>query len=60
MLGPAEILARSPLFSSLPELHRAQIAPHLAGAQYAAGAEIVRQGDAADALYLLASGSAGV
>ncbi|RYG62999.1 cyclic nucleotide-binding domain-containing protein, partial [bacterium] len=57
---PVVLLEKSPLFAALAPAHRQQIAGYLTRHDYAAGAEIVRQGDPGDALYLVATGSVGM
>jgi type IV pilus assembly protein PilB len=56
----ADLLAQSPLFAGLAPLHREQIAPHLTRHAYEPNAEIVRQGDPGDALFVIETGSVGV
>ena len=60
MLPPTELLAQNPLFSSLSPQHREQIAARLTRHEIAANTAIVRQGDPADALFLIESGLVGV
>ena len=56
MSSPVELIAQSALFSGLTPQHRDQIAAHLTRHEIPANTEIVRQGDAADALFLIESG----
>ncbi len=60
MLSPVELLGQNPLFAGLPAPHRDQIAPHLTRHDHPANADIVKQGDPGDALFILAAGSVGV
>ena len=60
MATPAELLAQNPLFSALAPLHREQLLPHLTRHEFAVNADVVKQGDPGDALWILGSGSVGV
>ena len=60
MLSPNDLLAQNPLFSSLSPQHREQIAARLTRHEIAPNTAIVRQGDPADALFLIESGLVGV
>ena len=60
MEASAALLSNSPLFSGLSAAHREQIAPHLTRHDFAPNAEIVKQGEVGDSLYLLESGTIGV
>lgn len=55
-----ELLLQNPICSSLPPLHLDQVAARLTKQECAVGAEIVRQGEPGDALYLIESGAVGV
>src|SRR6187551_158561 len=56
MIAPADLLAQSPLFAALVPQHRDQLAAHLTRHEVPPNTEIVRQGDPADALYLIETG----
>ncbi len=56
MNAPVELIAQSALFGGLTPQHREQIAAHLTRHEIPPNTEIVRQGDAADALFLIESG----
>ncbi len=60
MPGPLDLLAKSVLFEGLNPVQREWIAARLIRQDVPAGADIVRQGEAGDALYLIESGSVGV
>lgn len=60
MTAPAELLARSPLFGVLPQVARDQIAQRMTEVPVASGAEVLRQGERPDAVYLVASGVLGL
>ncbi len=60
MSQPLELLAQSPLFSIFTAAQLEQVVPHLARKEFAAGAEIVRQGEPSDAMYVIESGAVGV
>jgi type II secretory ATPase GspE/PulE/Tfp pilus assembly ATPase PilB-like protein len=55
-----DLLASSALFADFPEKHREQLAVRLTRHEYPPNADIVRQGDPGDALYLIESGTVGV
>jgi MFS family permease len=52
-----EILRRNPIFAPLPPAALETLASRLVPEQHAAGAEIVRQGEAADRFYIISDGS---
>jgi anion transporter len=56
----ARLLRHVDLFARLDRVTLAKLAAHLQPLFYAAGSTILRQGDAADAFYLVASGSVSV
>jgi HlyB family type I secretion system ABC transporter len=56
----ASALGKLPLLEFLPPIVRAQVARRFVPVSYAFGAVIVREGDVADALYVLVSGRARV
>src|SRR5687768_2738417 len=60
MLSPNDLLAQNALFTSLSPQHREQIAARLTRHEIAPNTAIVRQGDPADALFLIESGLVGV
>ncbi len=60
MVSPSELLAQTQLFGSLPPQHRDQIAARLTRHEIAANTSIVRQGEPADALFLIEAGLVGV
>jgi type II secretory ATPase GspE/PulE/Tfp pilus assembly ATPase PilB-like protein len=60
MPGPVDLLARSVLFEALSPQQREWIAARLTRHEIPAGSDIVRQGEAGDACYLIESGSVGV
>jgi type IV pilus assembly protein PilB len=60
MLSPTDLLAQNALFTSLSPQHREQIATRLTRHEIAPNTAIVRQGDPADALFLIESGLVGV
>lgn len=60
MASPIELLARSPLFSVLPQVAREQIAARMTELPVAAGVEVLRRGERPEAVYLVASGVVGV
>ena len=57
--GPLDLLARSPLFAPLAPSHREQIAPHLTRHEFPSGADLVREGDPGDALFVIEAGLVG-
>lgn len=60
MTVPPDLLARSPLFGVLSQAARDQIAGRMTEVPVAAGVEVLRQNERADAVYLVASGVLGV
>ena len=60
MQDVVELLGRNPFFAVLAPAHHAQIAPHFKRMEVAAGTDVVRQGEAGDSLYLVASGVIGI
>jgi type II secretory ATPase GspE/PulE/Tfp pilus assembly ATPase PilB-like protein len=56
MITASELLAQSPLFAALMPQHREQLAGHLTRHEVPVNTEIVRQGDPADALFLIETG----
>lgn len=56
----AEFLRKSPLFASLSAHTLADVADKMSLEEFSAGAEIIRQGDVGDKLYVIRSGSAQV
>jgi type II secretory ATPase GspE/PulE/Tfp pilus assembly ATPase PilB-like protein len=56
MLPPAELIGQSPLFAGLAPQLREQIAAHFTRHELPPNTEIVRQGDPADALFLIEAG----
>lgn len=60
MTTAQDLLAKSTLFSMLPQAHREQLAPHITRHECAVGMEVFRQGDPGDALYILESGAIAV
>jgi len=60
MLSPTDLLAQNALFSGLSPQHRDQIASRLTRHEIAPNTAIVRQGDPADALFLIEAGLVGV
>lgn len=54
----AEFLRKSPLFASLSANTLAEVADKMTLEEYPAGAEIIRQGESGDKLYVIRSGSA--
>lgn len=53
-----EFLRKSPLFASLSAHTLADVADKMSLEEFSAGAEVIRQGDAGDKLYVIRSGSA--
>ena len=60
MVSPADLLAQTPLFGALPQQHREQIAARFTRHEIAPNTSIVRQGEPADALFLIEAGLVGV
>jgi type II secretory ATPase GspE/PulE/Tfp pilus assembly ATPase PilB-like protein len=60
MASAIDLLAQNPLFAGLVPQHREQIAARLSRHEIAPNTQIVRQGDPADALFLIESGLVGV
>src|SRR5689334_20039021 len=58
--GPAELLAQTPIFGSLAQQYRDQLSGYFTRHEVPPNAEIVRQGEPADALFLIESGIVGV
>ena len=58
--APDEALRRSSLFRFLPESHHARLRARLREVRFDFGAVIVRQGEGADAYYIITSGRARV
>ena len=56
---PSELLAQTTLFSALPPQHQEQIAARMTRHEIAPNAPIVRQGEPADALFLIEAGLVG-
>ncbi|HEX7449886.1 MAG TPA: ATP-binding cassette domain-containing protein [Pirellulales bacterium] len=54
----AEFLRKSPLFASLSANTLAEVADKMTLEEYPAGAEVIRQGESGDKLYVIRSGSA--
>ncbi|MCP4680001.1 MAG: Flp pilus assembly complex ATPase component [Deltaproteobacteria bacterium] len=59
-MTPKELLEKTAIFSSLPASHIAQIASRLKRLSFTKGTDLVTQGQAGDALYLIESGQVGV
>ena len=60
VISPEDLLAQSALFADFPAKLREQLAQRLTRHEFAANVEIVRQGDAGDALFMIESGTVGV
>lgn len=60
MPTPVELLAQTPFFAGLTPQYREQLATRLTRHEIPANTDIVRQGDAADALFLIEVGLVGV
>jgi type II secretory ATPase GspE/PulE/Tfp pilus assembly ATPase PilB-like protein len=60
MASALDLLSQNPLFNGLVPQHREQIAARLSRHEIAPNTQIVRQGEPADALFLIESGLVGV
>src|SRR6185436_9856630 len=57
---PEELLTRVGLFAALGRVELAKLAAYLDPVELAAGADVFRQGDTGDSLYVVAAGTLGV
>src|SRR5436190_17808075 len=60
LIASHELLAQTPMFAGLPQQYREQLGARLTRHEVGPNTEIVRQGDPADALFLIESGLVGV
>ena len=60
LLDAAELIGELPSFAALPRFARTLVAERLEQESYSFGSAIVREGDEADAFYVIVSGSARV